>query len=117
MGSKRDTEGMENAMAGLIGRRWAMLVVQRLRVGPHRFNELKTALPGISSKTLSLNLKELEREGIVVRRVLGAKPLRVEYSLTERGESLTKVLEAILAWGNKWLGNRSGRGDARAEED
>jgi DNA-binding HxlR family transcriptional regulator len=97
---------MESSVAGLIGRRWGMLIVQQLASGPQRFNSLKAAMSGISSKTLSLNLKELERESIVVRRVLGSKPLRVEYSLTAKGESLTEVLEAIIAWGDRWIGRR-----------
>ena len=106
MGSKRAEGKMESEMATLIGRRWGMLIVQQLSGGPHRFNLLKSSMPGISSKTLSLNLKELERESIVVRRVLGTKPLRVEYALTEKGHSLTKVLDAILDWGERWFGRK-----------
>ena len=93
-----------------------MLIVQQLRGGPQRFNELKSLLPGVSSKTLSINLKELEREHIVTRRVLGAKPLRVEYALTEKGESLTKVLETIITWGNRWLGSPREREPSRSGE-
>jgi DNA-binding HxlR family transcriptional regulator len=80
-----------------------MMIVQRLDSGPRRFNELKSLLPSISSKTLSLNLKELERERIVERRVIGTKPLRVEYALTDKGAALTEVLEAIESWGDRWM--------------
>ncbi len=103
MGNRRAASSVEGAMADLIGRRWGMLIVQQLRSGPHRFNELKASLPGISSKTLSLNLKELEREQVVTRKVLGTKPLRVEYALTQKGESLNRVLDAILEWGEKLI--------------
>ena len=113
MGNRRAASSVENAMADLIGRRWGMLIVQQLQRGPHRFNELKSALPGISSKTLSLNLKELEREQVVTRKVLGTKPLRVEYALTQKGESLNRVLDAILEWGEKWVQTRS---DGKREE-
>lgn len=92
------------ATSELIGRRWSTGIVTRLTVGPQRFNRLKTSLPGISSKTLSVNLKQLEREGMIERKEVGARPLRVEYELTDKGKDFVNVLTAMNTWGEKWLG-------------
>jgi DNA-binding HxlR family transcriptional regulator len=102
MGNRRARSGGDSA-AALIGRRWAMMIVRQLSSGPQRFNELKAALPSISSKTLSLNLKQLESERVALRRVVGTKPLRVEYSLTDKGRALTEVLQSIESWGERWM--------------
>jgi DNA-binding HxlR family transcriptional regulator len=95
------------ATSELIGRRWSTGIVNRLSGGPQRFNRLKTSLSGISSKTLSVNLKQLEREGIIRRKEVGDRPLRVEYELTDKGRDFVSVLEAMNAWGAKWLATPS----------
>ena len=92
------------ATSELIGRRWSAGIVTRLSEAPQRFNRLKTSLPGISSKTLSVNLKQLEREGLINRKEIGARPLRVEYELTAKGKDFVNVLDAMNTWGEKWLG-------------
>ena len=69
-----------------------------------RFNELKRYIKGISYKTLSLSLKELERDGLIVRREYPQIPPKVEYSLSERGKKLMPILDMMCAWGDE---NRS----------
>jgi DNA-binding HxlR family transcriptional regulator len=82
----------------LIGYKWAGLVVWQLMAGPKRHGELLRSLPGISPKTLTDRLRELEGEGVLTRRVFAEVPPRVEYELTERGRSLNAVYEAMIAW-------------------
>ena len=68
---------------------------------PVRFNELQRYLKKISDKTLSQNLKELEKNGLIYRKVYSQIPPKVEYSLSERGSSLMKVLDEMCIWGEK----------------
>ena len=68
---------------------------------PVRFNELQRYLKKISDKTLSQNLKELEKDGLIYRKVYSQIPPKVEYSLSERGSSLMKVLDEMCIWGEK----------------
>jgi DNA-binding HxlR family transcriptional regulator len=82
----------------LIGYKWAGLVVWQLMDGPKRHGELLRALPGISPKTLTDRLRELEGERVLERRVFAEVPPRVEYELTDRGRSLYEVYEAIVRW-------------------
>ncbi len=88
---------MERTLS-VIGNRWAGLVVWHLMEGRMRHGELLRALDGISPKTLTERLRELEGEGFVVREVFLEVPLRVEYELTDRGRSLYGVFEAMAAW-------------------
>lgn len=89
--------------ARLIGRKWHPAVLDRLHERPRGFNELQRPLPGISSKTLSTCLTDLEAKGLLDREVVSERPVRVEYSLTPRGESLGPVLDAMAAWGRERL--------------
>lgn len=79
-----------------------LLVVRHLFTGPKRFNELLRE-SGINSKTLSATLRFLEENGIVKREILSTRPISVEYSLTSSGLELKPALEALGAWGRKWL--------------
>ncbi|MEF8774798.1 MAG: helix-turn-helix domain-containing protein [Halobacteriales archaeon] len=90
--------------ATLIGKKWHPVIVHRLLVGgPQGFNELKESVDGISSKVLSDSLEDLEEKRLVDREVISDRPFRVEYSLTERGESLEPVIVAMRDWGQKHL--------------
>ncbi len=82
----------------LIGYKWSGLVVWQLMDGPKRHGELLRALPGISPKTLTDRLRELEAERVLVRRVFAEVPPRVEYELTARGRSLHEIYQAIVRW-------------------
>jgi DNA-binding HxlR family transcriptional regulator len=82
-----------------IGGRWKPLVLYHLRGGTLRFNALRRLLPGVWQRMLSATLRELERDGLVLREVFAEVPPRVEYSTSPRGRSLNAVLDAMAAWG------------------
>ena len=84
-----------------IGGKWKTVVMWYLRNKTMRFGELKKQIPDITEKMLSLQLKALEEDGLIKRKVYPEVPLRVEYSMTEFGASLKPVLEAIAKWGRQ----------------
>ena len=83
----------------LIGSKWKLLIIRNLRVRPWRFNELKKDLEGISQKVLTDSLRSLENDGIITRTVYPEVPPRVEYALSELGESMRPVIDSMEAWG------------------
>ena len=87
----------------LLGNQWNMIAIRYLHDKPMKFNQLKRAMGGVSSKTLSRTLKHLTKEGIATRRVLETTPISVEYRLTERGMELSEALYEMKKWGRKWL--------------
>jgi DNA-binding HxlR family transcriptional regulator len=87
------------AAIDVIGGKWKTLILWWLHHGTHRFAELRRLIPGITEKMLIQQLRELEADGIVARRVYPAVPPKVEYSLTRYGRSLERALEVICAWG------------------
>jgi DNA-binding HxlR family transcriptional regulator len=86
----------------IIGKRWTAVIIRDLVSGTKRFCQLEQSLEGISAKMLSQRLQELEAEGIVERRVFPEVPVRVEYTLTEKGLDLKKVIDSMAIWGEKW---------------
>jgi DNA-binding HxlR family transcriptional regulator len=86
----------------LIGNKWKLLIIRNLLVRPWRFNELLKNLEGISQKVLTDNLRSMETDGIIVRTVYQETPPRVEYSLSELGESMRPILDSMQAWGNNY---------------
>jgi DNA-binding HxlR family transcriptional regulator len=86
----------------LIGRRWAGDILRALSCGVKRFSDLRATIPEMSDRMLSERLKELEAEGMVVRTVSAATPVRIEYQLTREGRALAPVMDAILAWAADW---------------
>ena len=87
----------------LIGRRWVGAVLRVLVAGPARFNELLAAVPNLSDRLLTERLRELEREGLVTRTVSADRPIRVTYSLTECGRSLSEIICTIGTWSERWV--------------
>lgn len=88
----------------IIGGKWKMLILWHLgREGTKRFGELKSLMPGITQRMLVNQLRELEEDHIVHREVYPVVPPKVEYSLTELGESLMPILEAMYDWGKQYL--------------
>lgn len=83
----------------LISDRWKVLILRDLFTGTKRFGELKKSLTGISQKVLTANLKSMEANGLLSRKAYPEVPPRVEYTLTEMGESLKPVLGAMFDWG------------------
>lgn len=86
------------ATVDVIGGRWKVPVLWHLFGGTKRFGELKRALPDVTAKMLTQQLRELEEAGVVRRKVFAQVPPKVEYSLTARGESLRPVVDAMCKW-------------------
>jgi DNA-binding HxlR family transcriptional regulator len=85
--------------SAFIGGKWKTVVLWYLCEGKKRFGELKKQIPNITEKMLSLQLKQLEKDGFVFRKIYAEVPPRVEYSLTEEGKTLIPILEAMCLWG------------------
>ena len=83
----------------LIGNKWKLLILRNLLVWPWRFNELMRSLTGISQKVLTDNLRALENDGIITRTVYPEVPPRVEYSLSDLGDSMRPIIDAMREWG------------------
>ena len=84
----------------LMGDKWKVLIVRDLLTGTKRFGELKKSLNGISQKVLTSHLRTMEKNGLITRKVYPQVPPKVEYTLTEVGESLKQVHDAMLDWGS-----------------
>ena len=87
----------------IIGKKWYLMILHELLKESRRFNELKNSINGISSKVLSDCLTTLTREELVHREVFSEAPIKVEYSLTEKGKDLFKVFREMEDWGSKWV--------------
>lgn len=97
-----DAEKALHGMQEIVGRKWHPVVLYYLLTdGPLSFSTLKNRVDGISSKMLSTSLSDLEDSGLVTRDVVSEKPVRVEYTLTERGESLESLITEMVHWGNE----------------
>lgn len=83
----------------MIGGRWKIPLIFHLLAGPRRFSELARALAGVTQKMLTQQLREMERDGLVERKVYAQVPPRVEYALTPLGRSLQPVVDAMCRWG------------------
>lgn len=93
-----------SATASVIAKKWHPVIIHRLlEVGELGFNELKEEVDGVSSKVLSESLDDLEEKGLVNREVVNEKPVRVRYSLTEKGEELESVISEMSEWGRNNL--------------
>lgn len=86
-----------------IGNKWAILILRELFQGNRRTNEFLAALPGISTKTLTARLRELERCGLVSRTVFPEVPPRVEYALTAKGREIQPIMVALSQVGQHWM--------------
>lgn len=83
----------------LIGNKWKLLIIRNLLAGTQRFNKMRHTIPGISQKVLTDNLRSLEEDGLVTRKVFAEVPPRVEYSLSDLGRTLKPVFDSMQAWG------------------
>ena len=86
----------------LIGSKWKLLIMRNLLVRPWRFNELQRSLEGISQKVLTDSLRSMEEDGIITRTVFPEVPPRVEYALSELGESMRPIIKSMEAWGTDY---------------
>ena len=86
----------------LIGNKWKLLIIRDLQSRPWRFNELQRDLDGISQKVLTDSLRSMEADGLITRTVYPEVPPRVEYALSELGQSLQPILDAMKVWGENY---------------
>ncbi len=93
-----------NECMSIIGGAWTVNIIWYLSAGPRRFNELRVDLQGISAKVLTTRLRELTEKKVIHREVKPTSPPSVEYSLTEEGQELKPVIEAIVSVGEKLKG-------------
>lgn len=86
---------------GIIGGKWKTVILYHLIEGPLRYNQLRKSMPTVTERTLSLQLQALEEDGLVLRKVYHKKPpLKVEYSLSEFGQTVIPLVQSIAAWGD-----------------
>ena len=83
----------------LIGNKWKIFIIQQLMDRPFRFSELRRAIPGISEKVLTDNLRAMEKDGIITRTVFPEVPPRTEYALSELGDTMRPIIESMATWG------------------
>jgi DNA-binding HxlR family transcriptional regulator len=93
-------QATSNTLAG----KWKVLIVWHLAFGSKRFAAIRELLPGVSEKVLTAQLRELERDGILSRKVMEGPAPHVDYMLSDAGKELVPVMESMCAWGTKHLG-------------
>ena len=86
----------------LIGSKWKLLIIRNLLQRPYRFNELQKSLDGISQKVLTDSLRSMEADGIITRTVYPEVPPKVEYALSELGETMRPILDSMKEWGENY---------------
>jgi DNA-binding HxlR family transcriptional regulator len=101
------------ATADIIGGKWKAVILYYLSKGPKRFNELRRLLPEVTQRMLTLQLRELEQDGIVHREIYKEVPPKVEYSLTEFGASLGPIIVQMLDWGERYMEQIQARKEQR----
>ena len=87
----------------LLSGKWALLIMHHLSVKTMRFGELQRELPNLTQATLAKQLRKMEESGLIVRTVYSQIPPKVEYSLSSMGNDFKPVLDALEAWGNKYI--------------
>jgi len=107
---RRSTQCPAEVTLQVIGGRWKIPILWHLAQGTKRFSELQRAVGGITQKMLTQQLREMERDGIVHRRVYPQVPPKVEYSLTTLGQSLKPVVDAMCRWGIRQMGATARKG-------
>ena len=96
----------------LIGDKWKVLILRDLLPGTKRFGELKKSVGNVTQKVLTTQLRDMEEQGLVRRRVYAEVPPRVEYSLTDLGKSLKPILDAMWTWGEGYKAQNRAKEDA-----
>ncbi|QED46409.1 winged helix-turn-helix transcriptional regulator [Cytobacillus dafuensis] len=105
---------VDDALSILVGKWKPIILLHLLQKGTLRFSELKRSLPGITQKMLTNQLRELEEEDIISRKVYPQVPPKVEYSITEYGKTLEPILEAMHEWGTKHTLHKKNKVNSKA---
>ena len=92
----------------LIGNKWKLLIIRNLLVGKARFKDLKNGIEGISQKVLTENLRSMEEDGLIIRKSYPEIPPRVEYELSDLGNSLRPIIKSMEVWGNEYKKEKNG---------
>ena len=87
----------------IIGKKWIGLIIHTLMEKPKRFSEIHVFIPDLSKRMLNERIKELEDGGLVLRNVITDRPVKIEYSLTQKGIDLGRALRTVEKWAEKWL--------------
>jgi len=87
----------------ILGKKWTGQILRSFIEGSRRFTDISTYVHGISDRLLSQRLQELEGEDIILRQVYSSRPVIVEYSLTDKGQALRQVVEAVQRWADRWI--------------
>ena len=87
--------------------KWTLAILWQLKEGPQRYGDLRRAIPAISDKVLTQHLRELERDGLVVRVVIDAKPPQVSYCFSDYGRTLIPLIQGLCAWGEQHVRRQS----------
>jgi DNA-binding HxlR family transcriptional regulator len=101
--ARKDTYCPVEVTLDLVGNKWKLLILRELFVGKRRFGELYKAIAGITQKMLTQQLRQMEKDGIINRKLYAEVPPRVEYSLTRSGRSLKPILNAMQHWGTRYM--------------
>lgn len=104
------------AALDLIGGKWKSIILFRVLEETRRFNELRRLMPGLTQRMLTNQLRELEQDGLIVRKVYAEVPPKVEYSMTEFGKTLEPVLLTLKQWAEAQMLPRMNKADAATEE-
>ena len=96
----------------LIGDKWKVLILRELMSGTKRFGELKKAIGAVTQKVLTAQLRDMEANGLLTRKVYAEVPPRVEYTLTETGYSLKPILDSMVVWGQAYQRKNAADGQA-----
>lgn len=97
----------------LLGNKWKVLILRELFHGTKRFGELSRGVPNISQKMLTQQLRQMEEDKLVSRKIYPEVPPRVEYSLTDIGKSLSPILDAMHKWGAKYMMQNGKKGEGK----
>lgn len=103
------------AAIDVIRGRWKPSILFELKAGTKRFSDLQAALPGITAQALTVQLRQLEADGVVLRSVCSDIPVRIDYALSDFGATLSGVMDQLEEWGAEYLARRSRPDRARAQ--
>jgi len=86
----------------IISGRWKLCIIGKLSIGPARYSELRDALKTVSDRVLASQLKQMEIDGLIIRKIFAEIPVRVEYQLTEKANALNQILRDLSGWGSTY---------------